>query len=255
MKKAQHVKKIAIIDLDDSLFYNQILGGFLNGDVIDILFRQGHIPMPQMLPLFDLRDNLTNTSFHDYMNTIINIIENKILIGIHTDEIKEAFVQIPNLGSRIIQPVLHTLKSLKKKGYKIIVATAVFNEFQTTLKKYLDFDHYIGIELSINEEGYCIGGSSKNPALTKLVAIDELVEHNNYTWNNSVAFGDSVADIPYLSKATYSFVVNPHPMAATLSVVNKFTVLHRYMNSYYLGEWRDTIFQDVVISPDFVLLK
>ncbi len=204
--------KVVIVDVDNTLILPHTDRSYLNDEVVDVLHGMGIVDVDEINTLISLRNgHMHNLSRAEYQQQLINFFQYYIIPGIAEDDVIEAYGMLKLNNYRLIKPVFDAVMSLKAQGYVVIVVTAVLQQFQYALSDIIPFDHYLGIEFVLDDDGLFTDQVMVNPNEDKLSAVENVMSEYGYSWIDSVAFGDSMSDFGYLSKADKPFVINPQP--------------------------------------------
>ncbi len=227
--------KVVVVDLDNTLILPHRDLSYLNDEVVDVLHEMGIVDVDKMNVLISLRDGyMHDLNRVEYQQQLINFFQHYIIPGIAEDELIKAYGMLELKNYRLIKPVFDAIVSLQSQGYVVIIVTAVLQQFQYALADIIPFDYYLGIEFELDNNRLFTNKVIVNPNKDKLSAVEAIINECGYTWNGSVAFGDSMSDFGYLSKADKPFVINPQPELLFQAMKNSWPIVVHDINDYYL---------------------
>ena len=227
--------KVVIVDLDNTLILPHTDRSYINDEVVDELHRMGVVDVDQMNVLISLRDGyMHDLNRAEYQQQLINFFQHYIIPGIAEDELIKAYSMLELNNYRLIKPVFDAIVSLQAQGYVVIIVTAVLQQFQYALADIISFDHYLGIEFELDSNCLFTNKVIVNPNRDKLSAVKAVINEYGYSWDGSIAFGDSMSDFGYLSKADKPFVINPQPELLFQAMKNSWPIVFHDINDYYL---------------------
>lgn len=130
----------------------------------------------------------------------------EILKGTSLDDIKQVVQELP-----LMEGAEETIKELKGRGYKIATITGNF-EVVTDRLKDLDIDYIYCNQL--HQEDGVITGEISGPLIvegSKADVLEELVNQEGLTLEETAAVGDGANDIPMIEKAGLGIAFNAKP--------------------------------------------
>ncbi len=130
-----------------------------------------------------------------------------LLKGYNTEEISNLSKEfVNNILLKYIKPqAVESINNYKKKGYKIIFATASFEIYMKYLAEYFNADYIFGTKIAFNNTKMTLEIEGKNCRDNeKIERILSIIPENQIDKSNSVSFSDNLSDLPFL-KLTATF--------------------------------------------------
>lgn len=125
-------------------------------------------------------------------------------------------------------PVVEKLREYAKRGYKVYLVSAGFDIYLTLLAQTLGTE-LISTTLEKDGEGMYTGAIAgtecKGEAKVEKLKAALGNAYTNVNWHDSVAFGDSMSDIPLLSLVGNAWVINPRKNLAEYATQHGWHIL------------------------------
>lgn len=170
------------------------------------------------------RDTLTTIKPTDYQTIVDEVF----------DEYKDqTFVYTRNL-----------VRSLKRQGYLLFAISGSQEDIIQKIAEYYEFDAAIGSQLE--QENGTFTGRLFTPVHEKAEALDKLVVQFGATYEQSIAVGDSMSDVPMLSAVKNPIVFNPNKELFETAQTNNWKII---------VERKDMVYELENYSGQYVLAK
>lgn len=132
------------------------------------------------------------------------------------------------VSSHLYKEALDKIEELRSQNYKIIIVSATYDiVVKAIAERFFKADHVIATRVMYNPQGQILCDVYKDIShqYGKVLRIKELCQNFNYSLDNSIAFGDSVNDIPMLELAFTAIVINPAGNMAVEAKKRKWKIL------------------------------
>jgi HAD superfamily hydrolase (TIGR01490 family) len=208
VRQAQSKIKIAVFDIDGTIFRSSLLVELVNVMVNDKIFSKSV-------------ENEIEKDYHSWLNregnydTYINKVAEvyfKSVVGYKYKDVTKASRKVmARQKSRVYRFTRDLVKDLKKKGYYLIAISGspifMVNDFAKKMGFDLSFGTALEVEKGLMTDRF-IARDSYNK---KSRLLNKIVKDNNINpdWKNSVAVGDSATDISMLEMVGKPIAFNP----------------------------------------------
>ncbi len=202
------MKKIAIFDIDGTIFRSSLLI-----EITEALIQDGLFPAKAERMYHDAyRDWLDRKDSYDkYIHGVIVAFDTYIE-GLHRDDFLRVARRVVKFHrNRVYRYTRDLVHELRKKNYFIIAISNSPKELVDEFCKTLGFDRSYGRIYKVDEHGRL-----KNEIMHLELARDKakllmrIVEDNSLSLTGSVGVGDSEADIPFLKLVDTPVCFNPN---------------------------------------------
>lgn len=129
---------------------------------------------------------------------------------------------LPDFNGRVIS----RLSQHRKDGYHVLLVSGAYTPFLKAVTSHLTFDKIIGTDvpaigekISMDQPFLHIQGERKNERINKVLQ-DKTID-----WNNSFAYGDSIADLPVLEQVGFPVAVRPDPKLTAIAKKRNWQIL------------------------------
>ena len=144
--------------------------------------------------------------------TLFNNYYFREFTGFDTQQVKNSITNrvVPFLRCAVFSDAEQEIKSLKKKGYRIILISASLREVIEPVAQSLGIHDFIATELAVADgkySGHIQGDCIDNHV--KAMKIKAFIKERGLSLVDSVGYGNSRGDIPMLETVSRSIVINP----------------------------------------------
>ncbi|MDO8481635.1 MAG: HAD family phosphatase [bacterium] len=207
-KVNKHRKKMAVFDVDGTIFRSSLLIS-----LVDRLVQNGVFPKNAERVYERARTRWLDREgdYDEYIQAVINAFQ-KHLKGIHYSVLANAAEEVVDVQERhVYRFTRDLLADFKKKGYYLL---AVSHSPKTILDKFcprLGFDKVYGSIYEIGPQE-CFTGEVTDAHLiyNKANILKRAVEKENLTLVNSIGVGDTESDISFLEMVANPICFNPN---------------------------------------------
>lgn len=205
-KEQTRNKKIAVFDIDGTLFRSSLLIEFNKA-----LMAEGVIPkkaVKRLLPeYYAWRDR--KGQYNDYLNRVIEVHASGIKGKREVDVKKVARKVFNHHKDRVYRFSRDELKRLQKNHYTVAISGSP-SEVVSLFAKYHGFDESYATVYEIDKTGRYTGQLADRRTIgMKGHILEEVVATRNLTLKGSHAYGDTENDISYLDMVDKPVAVNP----------------------------------------------
>ena len=235
-------KPFAIFDIDgtvarDSLFL-QVLEGLWQKNLIEPAVWQSLLEARSTW----LRRN-HDAAYDDYIQMAVRALYNDIAPGLSVADyetvVKDVLDEVKDFTYRY---PLKLMESLRLAGYSLVALSGSPHQAVTSFGQYHNFDHWQGSEYV--EEGGYFTGEVHSVAKDKGRYLEELVSKQAWEWGDSVGIGDTISDIPVLSRVEHPICFNPSQELLNEAIARNWSVVVERKNViYHLNEPATNLYQ------------
>ncbi|PIT93279.1 MAG: HAD-IB family hydrolase [Candidatus Harrisonbacteria bacterium CG10_big_fil_rev_8_21_14_0_10_38_8] len=221
-------KKLAVFDIDGTIFRNSLLA-----ELHWKLVRRGVIDREDVKTLdkFYWSWVTRKGEYDDYISEVIDNF-NTYIAGVSQEVINSAVKKVIEVQSDIVYRYTRDLIKSLRKEYILI---AISGSPEVIVKEFSfmwDFDMYKGTDYEVVNEKYT-GTILSLPVSDKKKALEEIVEENGYSLKDSIAVGDTESDIGMLSIVTNPICFNPTNNLYLQAKKNNWSVVVERKNVIY----------------------
>jgi HAD superfamily hydrolase (TIGR01490 family) len=214
---------LAVFDLDKTLYR-----GYSSVEFVYYLHELNLFNTNALIKLKDLMNKLKQKKIpylktaHNYCEILALGLKNKKKSTIVNQANK--FFNKNNLYT-FSKPLIELLK---KNNYYILILSNSLEELLLQIKKYLDADKIIGIDLETKDD-YYTGKINSEIHLEKgkQTIINKFIRQNNFSIKNSFGFGDSEHDIGFLNLVENPIVFEPRKNLRKYALKNNWTIVNQ----------------------------
>jgi HAD superfamily hydrolase (TIGR01490 family) len=202
------MKKVAIFDIDGTIFRSSLLIELVNKMIEQGLFSK------DFALAYDKEYHLwldRQGSYDDYINAMVRVYNNNIK-GVDYQEFKRVGEEVINkMKNRVYRYTRDLVKDLKQKGYFLLAISHSPMEIVQDFGYQMGFDKVYGRIYKVGEDGKFTGEMEYVDLISdKARVLDRACEKENLTLEGSVGVGDSEGDISQLSKVDNPICFNPN---------------------------------------------
>lgn len=200
-------RPFAVFDIDGTIIRWQLYHA-----IADELVRQGSIngnqydKVKQARMAWKRRDS--ESSFQDYEETLVNLIEAAITSISVADLEKACKKVIEEYRDQVYRYTRDFIHELKAKDYLLFAISASQTEIVKLLAEYYEFDDYGGSIYEI-KNGHFTGKKAVLRSERKPEYLHQLIKKHHATLEGSIGVGDSESDIPMLKVVDNPIAFNP----------------------------------------------
>ena len=208
MKKENKPKKIAIFDIDGTIFRKN-----LHFELINELAWLKVFPNSVRRELSEVYSHWLEHSgtYEEYRKAIVRIYAEHIAGVSETSVHEAAHIVVPFHAKRTYIFSEALIKELRAKGYHLLAISGspieIVEEYN---KHYLHFDRVFGSIYSKDEKGIYTGAAEFEPSRNKGEVLQQYVYEHGFSLEDSYAMGDTESDASILRMATHPIAFNPN---------------------------------------------
>lgn len=220
------ILKVAIFDFDGTLYPKETFPLMMKHLKAHPAYRKKyrHLFM-KILPVYCSyklklypEQKMKEYSMRSYINSFQNCSEK---------EINQFFLEVATkMENDLSTTVIDRIKKHQEEGYYVMLVSGAFVPLLTTVTKELRFNSIVGTKVPIKNNHYDkktpvihIHGSRKKDEIFAHLANDEI------DWENSYAYGDSIADIDVLELVGNPVAVKPEQRLAEVAKKRQWEIL------------------------------
>ncbi len=205
----QHPVKLAIFDIDGTIFRSSLLIELINGLVADGIFPQTakKETEKEFRAWLDRKGNYEN-----YIKKVI-AIHLKYIHGKSFVEVEASAAQtINHLKNRLYRYTRDLIKQLKQDGYHLITISGSPTYIVSKFAKLLGFEAFFGSQYEVHEGKFTGKVLNLETFFKKEHVLREYLHNKNLRVNfrGSIAVGDTESDIPMLAVVGKPIAFNPN---------------------------------------------
>ena len=217
------MKKVAIFDIDGTIFRSSLLIEILN-----VLIERGNISESARKE-YEKEHKMWLTRKGDYATYIMAVVKTfdhhikGVYYGDFADASKIVIERYQNHTYRYTRDLVH---DLKKKGYFLLAITHSPKGVAEKFCKGLGFNKVYGRLLELGPTDKFTGKPLEEYAImNKANIVKRAVEKENLTLSGSIGVGDTESDIPLLEMVETSICFNPNMKLYKHAKLNKWKVV------------------------------
>lgn len=233
------VKKIAFFDLDGTLFRWQLFHALVYELKNRGLFTQEETDeLDAKLVDWQAR----RISWHDYEMPVVRAIRSQ-LPSISPEDFEAAALAVVEQSSdKVYRFTKQLAVTLKTEGYTIVAVTGSHQEIAEPFAGLYGFDDTIGV-IEERVDGKFTGQRVREVFTDKARLVREYVEQHGYTWQDSLAIGDSYGDTPMLELVERPIAFNPSEELLEVAEAKDWEiVIERKTVAYHLQKGDDGLY-------------
>ncbi|MFA5413421.1 MAG: HAD-IB family phosphatase [Patescibacteria group bacterium] len=202
------MKKVAIFDIDGTIFRSSLLIELVEAMIAEGLFPQ-HL---RKIYARDYKNWLDRKDIYDkYINGVV-LAYNKNIKGVSRDKfLKVAKKVIAFHHNRVYRFTRDLVRDLKKKNYYLLAISHSPREIVEAFAKKLGFSKVYGRIYNVDKRGKFTGEMLYLDLISdKAKVLSRAVEKENLTLRGSVGVGDTESDIRFLKMVDRPICFNPN---------------------------------------------
>lgn len=233
------MKKIAFFDLDGTLFRWQLFHALVYELKDRGLFSQQDTDELDA-KLIDWQAR--RISWHDYEMTVVRTVHAQLPTISPDDFEASARAIVEQSGNKVYRYTKQLATALKNDGYTIVAITGSHQEIAQPFAELYGFDDTIGV-IEERIDGKFTGKRVREVFSDKARLVREYVEQHGYTWQDSLAIGDSHGDIQMLELVDRPIAFNPsEELLETAEAKGWEVVIERKTVAYHLQKGDDGLY-------------
>lgn len=197
--------KIAIFDLDGTLFRWQLFHELVYELKDRGIFSKADA---QDLDTALIEWQSRKRSWHDYESIVVHAIRQQLPSITPADFEAAAKSIVARSGNRIYRYTKQLASELKADGYHLVAVTGSQQEVAEPFAELYGFDDCIGV-IYERKAGKFTGNFTREVFSDKASLVKAYIEEHGFSWQDSLAIGDSHGDIPMLELVERPIVFNP----------------------------------------------
>ena len=208
MKKETKDKKIAIFDIDGTIFRKN-----LHFELINELSWLKIFPNSVRRELTEVYSHWLEHSgtYEDYRKAIVRIYAEHIA-GVSEAQVREAaHIVVPFHARRTYLFSESLIKELRAKGYHLLAISGspieIVEEYN---EHYLHFDRVFGSIYAKDDNGVYTGEAEFEPSRNKGEVLQQYVYEHGLSLEDSYGVGDTESDASFLRMVTHGIAFNPN---------------------------------------------
>ena len=200
--------KLALFDIDGTIFRSSLLIEFINGLVEAGIFPRAAAPEMEKAhnAWMDRKGQ-----YHDYLMKVVKV-HLKHIKGCTWSEVSGVVDRVMrNHKDHVYRYTRDLVKKLKKRGFVLVAISGSPEYMVGRFAKYMRFNHYFGQMLEI-KNGVFTGKIVTLDFLKKEKILKGFIKREGLSvdWKNSVTVGDTDNDIPMLRMVGRPIAFNPN---------------------------------------------
>lgn len=233
--------KLAVFDIDGTLFRSSLLIELMNGLVENKIFpekSQNEINSEYMA--WANREG----SYGEYLGKVIKVYE-KYIAGCSEESVERTVDQVLRREEKKLYRYTRSLiNTLKKEKYFLFAISGSPGHILTSFAKDMGFDKYLGGYYEVVDGVFTGQQPFGNPSLDKKKTLTNFIdkEDKKFDLKNSIGVGDTESDIPFLEMIGNPIAFNPNRKLAEHARKKRWRII---------VERKDVIYQ----VKDFSILK
>lgn len=202
----RRAQKIAVFDIDGTL-----VRGSIGADFVKALAKEGLFPIAELDTIRQaVSDEEHGRISYEERGRIIIRAWARGLTGSDAKKIREAARRFVRTHTKIHSDATATVRFLKKRGYRTVAISRAFTEILEALNHTVRIDDLIGTEFEKKRDIFTgkLLNQMWRPRIKGRIVRAYAKEHG-IALHDSIAFGNSVHDIPVLEVVEHPVCVHP----------------------------------------------
>ena len=221
--KKQTVRKVAIFDIDGTIFRSSLLievtEALINKEVFPKVARMGY---EKEYKKWLEREG----TYEDYIMAVVKTFLKNIKGVKHSDFSKIAKTVIADNNNKVYVYTRDLVKKLKKNGYYLLAISNSPKEMVQGFCKKMGFDKTYGRVYEIGKNDKYTGNILYLDLITdKSKILKRVMEKVALTLKGSVAVGDTEGDIPMLKMVDIPICINPNKNLFKVAMKNNWRIV------------------------------
>lgn len=207
-KKIKLPKKVAIFDIDGTIFRSSLLI-----EVVEVMVSKGVLPISAKSFYKESLNSwlLRKGSYEKYISGVISAFEKNIKGVCYKDFLSSAEIVKDFHGKKIYRYTDDLAKKLKKQGYFLLAISNSPKELVDGFCEKLKFDKVYGRVYEIGKDNKFTGKTLHLEVIgDKAKILKRAVENENLSLRGSVGAGDTESDIGFLKEVDNPICFNPN---------------------------------------------
>ncbi|MDP1834153.1 MAG: HAD family phosphatase [Candidatus Moranbacteria bacterium] len=202
------MKKVAVFDIDGTIFRSSLLIEIVEASIDSGIFK----PSIRRHYTSHYKNWLDRKDYYGkYIGGVVRAFESNIKGVSHKDIVRIARKIISAKKDRTYQYTRDLVKELQKKNYYLVAISNSPQVLVDDFSKEFGFDKSYGRIYEVDKKGLFTGRTMHEEIISdKAKVLQRVVEKEKLTIKNSVAVGDTEADIPMLKIVSDPICFNPN---------------------------------------------
>lgn len=206
-------QKLAVFDIDGTLFRSSLLIELMNGLVENRIF-----PIKAQTEINKEYQAWLNREgeYGAYLGKVIKVYE-KYISGAEEHAVEKVVVKVLRREKKkLYRYTRNLIKELKKEGYFLFAISGSPGHILTTFAKDIGFDKYLGGYYEVVNGKFTGKQPFGNPSYDKKKTLQEflLKGYGTFDLSKSTGVGDTESDIPFLEMVGNPIAFNPNKKLA-----------------------------------------
>ncbi len=203
----QKSKRIAVFDIDGTIFRSSLLIELVNALIQEGLFSQN---VKNIYTKAYKKWSNREGSYEDYINAVVKAFEKNIQSVDYKAFKKIAKKVVSNNRDRVYRYTRDLFKELKKKNYYLLAISHSPKEIVQDFAKEWGFDSFYGRVYEIHNNKFTGKALHLDLISNKSKMLKYAIEKESLTLSGSIGVGDSESDIPLLKLVESPICFNPN---------------------------------------------
>lgn len=216
--------KLAIFDIDGTLFRSSLLIELMNG-----LVQNGIFPKKAQREIDKEHRAWLNREgeYGDYLGKVIRVYQ-KYISGCSEKVVEQVVDEVLDREKKkLYRYTRNLIKDLKKKDYFLFAISGSPGHILTSFAKELGFDKYLGGYYEVVDGKFTGNQPFGNPSEDKRKTLNEFLEkgYGNFELSTAIGVGDTESDIPFLEMVGNPIAFNPNKKLAEYAKKRKWEII------------------------------
>jgi HAD superfamily hydrolase (TIGR01490 family) len=199
-------KKLAIFDIDGTIFRKNLHFELLNELVYSGIFRKT-IRTELVKAYGHWLDN--EGTYDQYRNKLVKLYEKNIK-GCCQDDIVKAARKVADFNSKRIYIYARDILKRIREDHFLMAISGSPVEIVKDYTELFGFDAYFGSVYEVDKHGIYTGKAIFEPTINKGDVVKQFIAENNLTLENSFGIGDTESDAKFLELVEHPVAFNPN---------------------------------------------
>lgn len=202
-------KKLAVFDIDGTIFRSSLLIELMNGLIDNKVFsKRVNTQISKQYNAWLNREGV----YGDYLARVINVYEENIQ-GCDEKDVEEVVETVLRKEKKKLYTYTRDLiKRLKEDGYFLFAISGSPGHILTSFAKEIGFDKYLGGYYEVVDGKFTGKQPFGNPSHDKKKTLEEFLmrDYADFDLSKSIGVGDTESDIPFLKMLGNPIAFNPN---------------------------------------------
>lgn len=202
------MKKVAIFDIDGTIFRSSLLVELVNGLIAEGIFpkRAAGIYAKPHREWLDRKG-----SYRDYINAVVKAFDRHIRGVRYADFERVAKRVVASYRDRVYRYTRNLARDLKRRGYYLLAISHSPKLAVDVFARRLGFNKVYGLMYAVDKRGRFTGRMlHEEEIFDKAKILRRAAEKERLTMQGSIGVGDTDADITFLTFVSHPICFNPN---------------------------------------------